>query len=123
MRRLQIVRPCPGIPAGLIDALDRDGEAHCERCGETVVDLTRGTSARVARCARILVVATALASCTPQAIETPAAPQAAAPNPSSTSDYGFRFSDDPLAHPIRAEVGALVVAPADDAPLTMEPGR
>lgn len=67
MRRLRLVRPCPDIPDGLVDALDRDGTGFCDRCGETVIDLTKlGVEVPVKgagrTCARILVGAALAAS-------------------------------------------------------------
>ncbi len=69
MRRLRVVRPCPEIPEGLEASLDRDGSGFCDRCGETVVDLTRpGAQVPLGRagrtCARVLVSAALVATAT-----------------------------------------------------------
>lgn len=67
MRRLRLVRPCPEVPPGLEASLDRTGTGFCDRCGETVTDLTR-TDAVVEikpngrTCARVLVSAALLAT-------------------------------------------------------------
>ncbi len=110
--RLKLVRRCPGVPEGLDEALDRDGEGWCERCGETVVDLGRGAvpAGRVIRCARVLVAATAIAGCGGSAarpvVERAAAPAAVAvemdggePEASTSIDetVAAMFKPDPLA--------------------------
>lgn len=117
---MKIVRPCPEIPAGLMEALDRNGEAFCPTCGETVLDLAHRAPARVARCARILVVASALASCAPHEVDAPRMPPTA-PR-ADPSDVDVAFKDDPLAFAARYATGAVELAPPA-APLTMEPGR
>lgn len=67
MRRLRLVRPCPEVPEGLEASLDRTGSGYCDRCGETVVDLTRPGAElpqhRTGRtCARVLVSAALVAT-------------------------------------------------------------
>ncbi len=117
--RLELVRRCPGVPEGLSEALDRDGEAQCERFGETVVDLTRRIvpAGRLTRCARVLVVATAVAGCagsparSPERVELPAG--ARVESAASQDSLGVVFDDDPLVK-VSREIGTVRVRQEND---------
>lgn len=127
MRRLRIVRPCPDVPPALRDAVESTGTGFCERCGETVVDLSGpdAESTLLARggrvCGRIAVAAAAVAlgACSSvDATPLPAAPTAptvtaSAPDASAPYDdieYGLVMIDEPVAPP------PSVSRPAPDPP-------
>lgn len=108
-----------------MEALDRTGEGWCKTCGQTVIDLTRGVVpvGRVIQCARVLVVATAMAGCggsPAKAREIVVLPRAAAIEqdggkpaeaPTSADAMDVVFVDDPLTKAMAATGGVVVSRP------------